>query len=212
MQCERVRIGPRGAAGELALPRNASGVVVFAHGNGRRSARTAFVAAVLHRYGLATLAFDLLADGEADDARKAFDIELLAQRVGDAIACAGQHAAAAPLPIGLFAGSTGAAAALRTAGACASRVGAVVARGGRPDLAGATALARVDAPTLLIVGASDGDVLAPNRDAMRSLRCPKRLEVVPGASHRFDEPGALDAAAHLAAAWFANHLPLRRAA
>lgn len=214
VQRKQVRIGALGAAGELALPRNAAGLVVFAHGSGssRRSPRNEFVAGVLHACGIATLLFDLLREDEVGDRRKVFDIDLLAQRVAAAVDWAAHDAAAAGLPIGLFGASTGAAAALRAAGECGGRVGAIVSRGGRPDLAGEDALARVDAPTLLIVGALDTDVLALNRDAMRSLRCPKRLEVVPGASHLFEEPGTLDAAAHLAGAWFANHLASRRAA
>ncbi|MEO8122611.1 MAG: alpha/beta family hydrolase [Burkholderiales bacterium] len=214
IQREQVRIGAIGAPGEFTLPPGASGLAVFAHGSGssRLSPRNAFVAEALRGHGVGTLLFDLLSAAEAADRRKVFDIELLAQRVADALDWAAQHDAAARLPLGLFGASTGAAAALRAAAEHSGRVGAVVSRGGRPDLAGAAALARVDAPTLLIVGGDDTDVLALNREAMRQLRCPKRLEIVPGATHLFTEPGTLDAAAHLAGAWFANHLSSRRAA
>ena len=214
MQREQVRIGALAAPGEFALPPDASGVVVFAHGSGsnRLSPRNAFIAEALHGHGVGTVLFDLLSAAEAADRRNAFDIDLLAQRVDDALDWAAQHATTARLPLGLFGASTGAAAALRAAARNSGRVCAVVSRGGRPDLAGAATLARVDAPTLLIVGGDDTDVLALNHEAMRQLRGPKRLEIVPGASHLFSEPGTLDTAAHLAGAWFATHLSSRRAA
>lgn len=213
-QREQVRIGALAAPGEFTLPPGASGLAVFAHGSGssRLSPRNTFVAEALHGHGVGTLLFDLLSAAEAADRRKVFDIDLLAQRVADALDWAAQHDATARLPLGLFGASTGAAAALRAAAVRGGRVGAVVSRGGRPDLAGAATLARIDVPTLLIVGGDDTDVLALNREAMRQLRCLKRLEIVPGASHLFSEPGTLDAAAHLAGAWFANHLSSRRAA
>lgn len=214
MQREQVRVGPLGAPGELALPPDASGLAVFAHGSGssRLSPRNVFVAEALHGHGVGTLLFDLLSPFEAADRQKVFDIDLLAQRVDDALDWAEQHDATARLPLGLFGASTGAAAALRVAAGSSGRVCAVVSRGGRPDLAGAATLARVNAPTLLIVGGDDTEVLALNREAMRRLHCPKRLEIVPGASHLFSEPGTLDAVAHLAGAWFANHLSPRRVA
>lgn len=214
MQREQVRIGALDMPGEFALPPDASGLVVFAHGSGssRLSPRNTFVAEALHGHGVGTLLFDLLSATEAADRRKVFDIDLLAQRVDDALGWAAQHDATARLPLGLFGASTGAAAALRAAAESGASVCAVVSRGGRPDLAGAATLARVDAPTLLIVGGDDADVLALNREAMRQLRCLKRLEIVPGASHLFSEPGTLDTAAHLAGAWFATYLSARRAA
>lgn len=209
---EQVRIGLPGLPGELALPPDAPGLVIFAHGSGssRLSPRNAFVADVVQAHGMGTLLFDLLTPGEAADRRAVFDIALLCERLEEAVDWAARDAATARLRIGLFGASTGAAAALRAASRRSGRVGAVVSRGGRPDLAGAAALARVDAPTLLIVGGDDTEVIALNREAMRRLRCPKRLEIVPGASHLFGEPGTLDAVAHLAGAWFATHLSSRR--
>ncbi|MFO1295000.1 MAG: dienelactone hydrolase family protein [Rubrivivax sp.] len=202
-----MRVGDTDLDGELTLAAGAQAVVVFAHGSGssRRSPRNRFVAGVLHDHGLATLLFDLLDDAEAADRRNVFDIELLGARVVSAVDWLARRDDTAALRIGLFGASTGAAAALRAAAERPGRVGAVVSRGGRPDLAGAS-LAAVDAPTLLIVGGADPEVLQLNRLAMRAMRCSKRLEVVPGASHLFEEPGTLEAAAHLAGAWFATHL------
>jgi putative phosphoribosyl transferase len=185
-------------------------LVVFAHGSGsgRGSPRNRFVTSVLHEHRMATLLFDLLTEDEALDRSKVFDIDLLAQRVVEvldwlhdedvhALGNLRRHTS-------LFGASTGAAAALQAAAARPARVRSVVSRGGRVDLA-APFLPQVRAPTLLIVGGGDRDVLQFNRDAMRTLRCEKRLEVVPGASHLFEEPGALDAVAHLAAHWFVGH-------
>ena len=202
-----VRVGSAGLEGELTLPTAAGALVVFAHGSGssRHSPRNRFVAGVLHDHGLGTLLFDLLDDAEAADRRNVFDIALLGARVVSAVDWLARRDDTAALRIGLFGASTGAAAALRAAAERPGRVGAVVSRGGRPDLAGAS-LATVQAPTLLIVGGADPEVLQLNRLALRGMRCNKRLEVVPGASHLFEEPGTLEAAAHLAGAWFATHL------
>jgi putative phosphoribosyl transferase len=203
-----VRVGAQGLPGELAWPARAIGLVVFAHGSGssRGSPRNRFVATVLHEHRLATLLFDLLAEDEAQDRRNVFDIALLARRLvqaldwlrnRDAAPTLGQHA------VGLFGASTGAAAALQAAALRPGRVSALVSRGGRADLA--PQLARVQAPTMLIVGGADTEVLQLNRAALHELQCEKRLEIVPGASHLFEEPGALDAVAHLAADWFVRH-------
>jgi len=185
----------------------AGGIVVFAHGSGssRASPRNRRVAQVLHEHRLATLLFDLLDEAEAADRRHVFDIGLLAGRLVEALDWVTRHPGLDRLRVGLFGASTGAAAALVAAGERPWQVAALVCRGGRPDLAG-DALARVAAPTLLIVGADDHDVLQLNRRAMLALACEKRLEVVPGASHLFEEPGTLDAVAHLAGSWFAHRL------
>ena len=204
---EQVAIGPQGLAGELALPQARTGVVVFAHGSGssRHSPRNALVAQVMQSHGLATLMFDLLTEPEARDRRNVFDVDLLSMRVAGALDWLQRCADVADLPVGLFGASTGAAAALQAAAQRPERVQAVVSRGGRPDLAGAH-LAQVRAPTLLIVGGNDNDVLELNQAAARALVCDKHIEIVPGATHLFAEPGALDEVARLAAAWFVRHL------
>ncbi|MEU5065541.1 phosphoribosyltransferase family protein [Streptomyces virginiae] len=191
-------------AGDLALPEGAGAVVMFAHGSGssRRSPRNRAVAADLNRAGLGTLLFDLLTPAEEADRANVFDIEALAGRLTDATAWLRRRAR---LPIGYFGASTGAAAALWAASAADADIGAVVSRGGRPDLAGPR-LAGVRAPTLLVVGGDDTTVLDLNRRAQRELRCENRLEVVEGATHLFEEPGALEEVAGLARAWFARHL------
>ncbi|GGR96638.1 putative phosphoribosyl transferase [Streptomyces nojiriensis] len=191
-------------AGDLALPEGAGAVVVFAHGSGssRHSPRNRSVAADLNRAGLATLLLDLLTPGEEVDRANVFDIETLAGRLADATAWLRRREL---LPTGWFGASTGAAAALWAAAEPGSEIGAVVSRGGRPDLAGAR-LAAVRAPTLLIVGGRDSTVLDLNRRAQRELRCENRLVVVPGATHLFEEPGALDEVAALARDWFTRHL------
>ncbi|WP_327414081.1 phosphoribosyltransferase [Streptomyces sp. NBC_01233] len=196
-------------AGDLTLPEGAGAVVVFAHGSGssRRSPRNRAVAAELNRAGLGTLLFDLLTPAEEADRANVFDIEPLAGRLTEATRWLRLHV---PLPVGYFGASTGAAAALWAAadapdaGANAA-IGAVVSRGGRPDLAGPR-LAAVRAPTLLVVGGRDATVLDLNRGAQRELRCENRLEIVPGATHLFEEPGALDEVAALARDWFVRHL------
>ncbi len=192
--------------GRLEVPEGAVGVVVFAHGSGssRLSPRNLHVASILRRAGLGTLLFDLLTDSEAGDRRNVFDIELLAARL------AGAHGwldrtLPEPLPVGYFGASTGAAAALVAAARPGSDVRAIVSRGGRPDLAGHH-LQAVRAPTLLVVGGNDREVLELNRRAASALRCLHQIEVVPGAGHLFEEPGTLDTAAQLARAWFLAHL------
>ncbi|MBL8351824.1 MAG: dienelactone hydrolase family protein [Burkholderiaceae bacterium] len=202
-----VRIGPEQLPGELTRVAAALGLVIFAHGSGsgRLSPRNRLVADVLHGYRLATLLFDLLTDAEAGDRAHSFDIPLLGDRLAQALAWQREQPDVGRLPVGLFGASTGAAAALCAAAAPAAAVAAVVSRGGRPDLA-AGQLARVRAPTLLIVGACDTEVLALNRQAMRAMRCKTRLELVPGATHLFGEPGALETVAHLTGQWFATHL------
>jgi len=207
MEREAVWIGALGLPGELVLPAQPRGMVVFAHGSGssRLSPRNAFVAHVLHEHHLGTLLFDLLTVSEAADRRNVFDIDLLGARVAQALDWLVQRSDLARLRVGLFGASTGAAAALHAAADHPGSVGAVVSRGGRPDLA-SDRLARVSAPTLLIVGGLDLEVLQLNRKAMRAMTCGKRLEIVPGATHLFEEPGTLDAAANLAGAWFETHL------
>lgn len=202
-----LRVGPLRLPGTLSLPERAGALVLFAHGSGssRHSPRNVQVAEGLNGRGIATLLFDLLQPEEGDDRRKIFDIPLLARRlIGVAEAMAGQPAVAA-LPIGLFGASTGAAAALVAAAALGARVGAVVSRGGRPDLAG-EALATVTAPTLLIVGGADDVVIELNRWACERLGGLTALEIVPGATHLFPEPGALETVTDLAANWFVRHL------
>ncbi|NIH85942.1 dienelactone hydrolase family protein [Amycolatopsis granulosa] len=195
-----------GLEGDLTVPADALGVVVFAHGSGssRRSPRNIAVARELQDNRFATLLFDLLSPGE-DGGGTRFDIDLLTGRLRAAMAELSRHEKTADLPLGLFGASTGAAAALRAAAAEPGRVRAVVSRGGRPDLAG-DALPRVQSPALLIVGARDDEVLRLNQRAAAELTAPHRIEVVPGASHLFEEPGALEAVAQLAAAWFSDHL------
>ena len=192
---------------DLVVPDDAQGLVLFAHGSGssRLSRRNRWVAEVLQRHGLATLLFDLLSEEEAEDRRKVFQISLLARRVGEAMDWVERRMDLQRLPLGLFGASTGAAAALLAAAQRPTRVAAVVSRGGRPDLA-FQVLNQVLAPTLLIVGGRDTEVLALNRDALRRLAGPKRLEVVPGASHLFEEAGTLESVAALAVAWFERHL------
>ncbi len=211
---EQVRI-PTGRAqleGDLAVPERAQGVVLFAHGSGssRHSPRNRYVAAQLQAGGLATLLIDLLTPKEeAVDLRTAhlrFDIELLAERLVAAIDWLGEHDATGALRVGLFGASTGGGAALVAAAERPSRVSAVVSRGGRPDLAG-PALSRVQTPTLLIVGGNDAPVIELNREAMAHLRAETRLEIVPGATHLFEEPGALERVAALARDWFLRYLP-----
>ena len=208
-----VRITADGAspAGDLVIPADATGVVLFAHGSGssRHSPRNQFVARTLQAAGIGTLLFDLLSvaeEGEdAIDGHLRFDIGLLARRLVAAAQWMRQQPEAKQLGIGLFGASTGGAAALVAAAELGSLVQAVVSRGGRPDLAG-HALPRVTAPTLLIVGARDEFVVRLNRDDCAQLRCAKQLTLVPGATHLFEEPGALEKVAALAAGWFQRHL------
>ncbi|MFC9699936.1 alpha/beta family hydrolase [Streptomyces sp. NPDC056943] len=203
-----VRIPATGATlgGRLAVPDGATGIVLFAHGSGssRHSPRNRAVAAALNRAGLGTLLFDLLTEAEATDRAHVFDTPLLAGRLATATEWLAGVPEGDDLPLGYFGASTGAAAALWAAADPASGVSAVVSRGGRPDLAGER-LARVRAPTLLVVGGRDALVLDLNRRAQALLRCENRLTVVPGATHLFEEPGALEEVAELATDWFAEH-------
>jgi putative phosphoribosyl transferase len=198
----------RQLAGHLTIPPGARGLVVFAHGSGsgRHSPRNQAVARALNDAGLGTLLFDLLSPEEEADRANVFDIPLLAGRLGAATAWLLAQDDTPALPIGFVGASTGAGAALWAAAEPDSPVRAIVSRGGRPDLAGAR-LESVRAPTLLIVGGRDEAVLEMNRDAARHLTCEHRIEVVPGATHLFEEPGALEAVADLAARWFLEHLP-----
>jgi dienelactone hydrolase len=197
--------------GNLTLPEEAQAIVLFAHGSGssRHSPRNRYVARVLNEAKLATLLIDLLTlHEEVIDTRTAhlrFDIDLLAERLVDATDWLTQFPDTKHLPIGYFGTSTGAAAALAAAAVRPDVVGAVVSRGGRPDLAG-SALPRVRAPTLLIVGGDDGQVIELNRAALAQLCCEKQLVIVPAATHLFEEPGALDEVARLARDWFQRYL------
>ena len=197
---------PLDLPGRLALPVAARGLVLFAHGSGssRFSPRNQHVASVLHESWIGTLLFDLLTPQEATDRVNVFDVGLLSERLLAAIRFVTELEQTRHLPLGLFGASTGAAAAL-VAAAVEPRVHAVVSRGGRPDLAGRR-LQAVHAPTLLVVGGADPEVLALNEAALGRLECPKRLAVVAGATHLFEEPGTLEEAARLAAEWFATHL------
>lgn len=190
---------------DLVLPEACRGLVVFVHGSGssRHSPRNRHVAAALQHAGFGTLLFDLLQEDEEIDRRAVFDTELLTERLLHVLAWVRRRHA--EVPIGLFGASTGAAAALMAAADPAAEVRAIVSRGGRPDLAG-QALAVVKAPTLFIVGGADTAVLALNRDAAARLRCEHEVHVVPGATHLFEEPGALDAVVALAREWFDRHL------
>lgn len=205
--CE-VEVGPLRLKAILGLPRQAQGTIIFAHGSGsgRLSPRNQYVAAALRRSGFATLLLDLLTVGEEADRKNVFDIPLLAERVGEAISWAASHPEVGDLPIGLFGASTGAGAALVAAVRYDGRVRAIVSRGGRPDLAGA-ALEDVQAPTLLLVGGRDQPVIALNEEALSRLHCEKRLIIVPGATHLFEEPGTLDEVIQHTADWFHAYLP-----
>jgi dienelactone hydrolase len=208
-----VRLAAEGVVldGDLHLPAGARGVILFAHGSGssRHSPRNRAVAQALNRAGLGTLLMDLLTpDEEAADARTGhlrFNIDLLSERLTAATDWLRSDVQTADMPIGYFGASTGAAAALAAAADRPDVVKAVVSRGGRPDLAG-EALPRVRAPTLLIVGANDFGVIELNQQARERLRCDSRMEIVPGASHLFEEPGTLDEVARLAGEWFRLHL------
>jgi len=194
--------------GDLAVPPAARGLIVFAHGTGssRLSPRNAFVAGRLRDTGgFGTLLFDLLTEAEDEYYENRFDIGLLTRRLIEATAWAAAEPRTASLPVGYFGASTGAAAALIAAAELGDRIGAVVSRGGRPDLAG-DALGRVSAPTLLIVGGADPAVIQLNREAYARLTGPKELVVIPGATHLFEEPGALEQVAQDAGEWFEEYL------
>jgi putative phosphoribosyl transferase len=209
----RIRVPSGEIVGDLTLPRGARGLVVFAHGSGsgRRSPRNRAVARRLHEAGLGTLLLDLLTEREEREQDLRFEIPLLAARVGAALAWARGDPDTRGLALGLFGASTGAAAALVAAAERPADVAAVVSRGGRPDLAG-SALRRAWAPTLLIVGGADEGVIGLNEEAHEQLPGERRLEIVPGATHLFEEPGALERVADLAAGWFAEHLGAREPA
>lgn len=194
-------------SGDLTIPVDSRGLVIFAHGSGssRLSTRNRQVAAALNELGLATLLFDLLTSGEDADRANVFDIQLLSERLLAATRWVMSNPGSDRLPLGYFGASTGAAAALCAAAELGDVVRAVVSRGGRPDMAG-PCLREVTAPTLLIVGGEDRDVLGLNEAAASALRCPHELAVVPGATHLFEEPGALEQIAELAGAWFSDHL------
>jgi dienelactone hydrolase len=206
-----VRAGIVTLTGNLVVPDGASGVVLFAHGSGssRLSPRNRSVARRLSERGLATLLIDLLTPEEErvdiETAHLRFDIDLLADRLAGAKEWLTEQPDTRDLRIGYFGASTGAAAALVAAAVQPESIGAVVSRGGRPDLAG-NLLPRVQAPTLLIVGGEDRTVIEMNRDAFARLTCKKRIEIVPGATHLFEEPGALEAVARLAGDWLLAHL------
>ncbi|HLH16332.1 MAG TPA: dienelactone hydrolase family protein [Bryobacteraceae bacterium] len=207
----RVPAGGVVLEGDLAVPPGARGIVLFAHGSGssRFSPRNRYVAGALRERGLGTLLMDLLTASEEEvDERTAhlrFDVEMLGQRLADAAAWLATGTATRGMPIGYFGASTGAAAALLAAARSPEGIGAIVSRGGRPDLAG-PALAQVRAPTLLIVGGADTVVIGMNREAYGQLQCPKDIAIVPGASHLFEEPGTLEEVARLAGEWFARWL------
>ena len=199
-------------SGELAIPSRARGVVAFAHGSGssRLSPRNRSVASALNDAGFATLLFDLLTPSEELDRGNVFDIPLLAGRLIAASTWLGERDDVGSLPLGYFGASTGAAAALTAAAELGGQVGAVISRGGRPDLA--RNLSAVRAPTLLIVGGADRQVLELNREAQRQLRCPGELAVIPGATHLFEEPGALEQVGRLAIDWLDRYLTAARPA
>ncbi len=210
-QAVRIVVDSAQFEGNLSLPEDATCVVLFAHGSGssRHSPRNRYVAEALRQGGLGTLLMDLLTTAEErEDARTGrlrFDIDLLAGRVAAASASLAANPSTAHLPLGYFGASTGAAAALVAAAERPDDVLAVVSRGGRPDLA-IPVLDRVKAPTLLIVGGADVPVLEWNREALKHVKVEKRLEIVPGATHLFEEPGALEQVARLARKWFQDHL------
>jgi putative phosphoribosyl transferase len=202
-----IRIGDRRLAGTLALPRGPKGMVLFAHGSGsgRSSPRNQLVARTLQTAGFGTLLIDLLDEQESSHVGKVFDIDLLTDRYQAAVNWLGRDPETRGLRLGYFGASTGTAAVLVAAARRPEDVGAIVSRGGRPDLA-RHELPQVTAPTLLIVGGADLDVLELNRQALALLRCPKQLAVVPGATHLFPEPGTLEEVARLTTQWFQRHL------
>lgn len=197
----------RSLPGHCRIPAGAHGVVVFVHGSGssRHSPRNRFVADYLNEQSLGTLLFDLLSEDEGQRRQNVFDIDLLADRVGNTRTWLRNHEQLSAVGVGLFGASTGAAAALVSAALQPDGVGAIVSRGGRVDLADRW-LSKVLAPTLFIVGALDDAVLEWNEQAAHLLRCEHRIDVVPGASHLFEETGALETVADLAATWFVDHL------
>jgi dienelactone hydrolase len=203
----RVSAGRVQLPGDLNLPAQARGIVAFAHGSGssRHSPRNQYVARVLNERHIATLLFDLLTPEEDRDYERRFDIALLTERLEAAARWIGAEPDLKALKVGFFGASTGAAAALQAAAALGDKVAAVVSRGGRPDLAGAKALHAVRCPTLLIVGGEDYGVIELNEEAYAQLACVKEVKIIPGATHLFEEPGTLEAAAAAAAEWFSRY-------
>ena len=208
---QAVKIAPHGLSGDLVVPERAEGIVLFAHGSGsgRHSPRNQYVAGILQQGMLATLLLDLLTDAEEqvdlESSRLRFDIGLLARRLLEATDWLQQEATTRDMSVGYFGASTGAGAALVAAADRPSLINGIVSRGGRPDLAG-SALPRVKAPTLLVVGSKDRQVVDLNRMALTKLRCEKRLSIVPGATHLFEEPGTLEQVAIQARDWFQRNL------
>jgi dienelactone hydrolase len=207
VETHEVHVPTIGLPGTLCIPAKAVALIIFAHGSGssRLSPRNRAVAGRLNERGMATLLFDLLTPAEEANRANVFDIPLLARRVAEAVEWAERDSRTQRLHIGLFGASTGAAAALVASARLGGRVKAVVSRGGRPDLAG-DALDQVHTPVLLIVGGADYGVIELNEEAFARLKGPKALEIVPGASHLFPEPGALETVIELAASWFESHL------
>ena len=204
-----LRTGAVTLEGTIELPSPCAGIVVFSHGSGssRHSPRNRYVAQALRQVGLGTSLLDLLAPEEDRDYQARFDIDLLTERLALAVRFLRGDENTRALPLGLFGASTGAASALRVAAVLPAEVGAVVSRGGRPDLTGEGLLRKVKAPTLLVVGGRDDEVIRLNQLAHASLiACASEMTIVPGATHLFEEPGALDAVAALAAHWFLRHL------
>jgi pimeloyl-ACP methyl ester carboxylesterase len=208
MSAVRIPAGAVQLDGDLVVPPSATGVVLFAHGSGssRFSPRNTYVAKVMQQYGIGTLLFDLLTREEDQTYETRFDIALLTRRLLDATAWLQGDPQTKMLHLGYFGASTGAAAALQAAAEMGDKVAAVVSRGGRPDLAGADALGRVTAPTLLIVGAADYGVIELNQQAHALMHCKKQLSLIPDATHLFEEPGTLEQVASDAADWFAHYL------
>ncbi len=202
-----IPVGSMELEGILSVPEGAKGLVIFAHGAGssRLSPRNNFVAEILQKAGLATLLFDLLTEEEDEIYKNRFNIPLLAERLKTVTGWIRRQPDTKDLAVGYFGSSTGAAAAIIGAADLGSEIKAVVSRGGRPDLAKG-ALAEIQSPTLLIVGGDDTAVIGLNKEASRQMHCEKKLEIVPGATHLFEEPGTLEKAARLAAGWFTKHL------
>lgn len=207
VRAREVEIQPAGVKAILTVPENATAMIIFAHGSGsgRLSPRNNYVAVALREDGFATLLLDLLTPEEERDRANVFDIELLAERLSMAARWVREQSAFAEIPISYFGASTGAGAALVAAARDDPHVAAVVSRGGRPDLAGRW-LEQVSAPTLLIVGSLDGPVIDLNKQAYEALRCPKRMAIINGARHLFEEPGTLEEVIVHASAWFSAHL------
>lgn len=209
----RIPSGQVQIVGSLEVPEHPIGIVVFAHGSGssRFSPRNNYVAGTLRDERIGTLLLDLLTPQEDEQYRTRFDIPLLTERLLAAVEWLQRQAAGnRALPVGLFGASTGAAAALQVAAMPEAHVVAVVSRGGRPDLAGTAALEQVHAPTLLIVGGNDAEVIELNKTAYHALLCEKRMEIVAGATHLFEEPGALEEVAEIACEWFFLHFSMQK--